>query len=91
MRIAPGQFDDAALAQALLYQLHKNPSDMRLVRELVDAYERLGKPQHTIDYLQENGQGVEAQELLAQLAERAGQPELARCRSGASSSPSPAP
>ena len=77
LRIAPGQFDDAALAQALLYQLRSRPSDMRLVRELVDAYERLGEPQHAIDYLQAHGQGVEAQELLAQLAERAGQPELA--------------
>jgi len=77
LRIAPGQFDDAALVQALRYQLRGNPNDMRLVRELVEAYERLGEPQPAIDYLQAHAASSEARELLAQLAERAGQPELA--------------
>ncbi|MFY3386427.1 tetratricopeptide repeat protein [Paracidovorax sp. MALMAid1276] len=77
LRIAPGQFDDAALVQALRYQLRGNASDMRLVRELVGAYERLGEPQPAIDYLEANVRNAEGRELLAQLAERAGQPELA--------------
>lgn len=77
LRIAPGQFDDAALVQALRYQLRNNASDMRLVRELVEAYERLGEPQPAIDYLEAHASSAEGRELLAQLAERAGQPELA--------------
>jgi len=77
LRIAPGQFDDAALVEALRYQLRGNPTDMRLVRELVEAYERLGEPQPAIDYLEAHDTSAEARELLAQLAERAGQPALA--------------
>lgn len=78
LRIAPGQFDDAALVQALRYQLRGRPTDMRLVRELVDAYERLGEPQPAIEYLQAHADThAEIRELLAQLAERAGQPQLA--------------
>lgn len=77
LRLAPGQFDDAALVQALRHQLRSRPGDPRLVRALVDAQERLGEPQPAIDYLRQHAQGPEALELLAQLAERAGQPDLA--------------
>ncbi|MFT4242907.1 MAG: tetratricopeptide repeat protein [Acidovorax sp.] len=77
LRIAPGQFDDQALVQALHYQLRGNPTNMELVRELVDAYERLGEPQPAIDYLEKHGTSIEARELLARLCERAGQPERA--------------
>jgi len=77
LRIAPGQFDDRALAQALRYQLRAQPGNMNLVRELVQSYERQGDPQSAIDYLQTHAQDAQPLELLAQLAERAGQPDLA--------------
>lgn len=77
MRLAPGQFDDAALVQALRHQLRGRPEDPRLLRALVDAQERLGEPQPALDYLRQHARTAVALELLAQLAERAGQPDLA--------------
>lgn len=77
LRLAPGQFDDAALVQALRHQLRGRPEDPRLMRALVDAQERLGEPQPAIDYLRQHARSPAALELLAQLAERAGQPDLA--------------
>ncbi len=77
LRIAPGQFDDPALVQALRYQLQRRPDDPRLVRELVATYERIGEPQPAIDYLQRHSRSPESIQLLAQLAERAGQPDVA--------------
>ena len=80
LRLAPGLFDDAALIPALRYQLVKHPNDLRLIRELVAAYERLGDPRPAIAYLEiqtRHQARPEILELLAELAERAGQPELA--------------
>lgn len=77
LRIAPGQFDDDALVLGLLYQLRSKPDDERLVRELVAAYERIGEPQPAIDYLLLHARTPRLQELLAQLADRAGRPEVA--------------
>jgi len=77
LRLAPGQFDDGALVQALRYELQRKPGDERLVRELVAAYERIGEPQPAIDYLQQHARTARLQELLAQLADRAGRPEVA--------------
>ena len=77
LRLAPGQFDDAALVQALRHQLRSRPEDARLIRALVDAQERLGEPQPAIDYLRQHARNPANLELLAQLAERAGQPDLA--------------
>lgn len=77
LRLAPGQFDDGALVQALRWQLHTSPGDLRLVRELVAAYERLGEPQPALDYLQQLPATPEILELQATLAERAGQPDVA--------------
>lgn len=77
LRIAPGQFDDAALVQALRWQLSSSPGDLRLVKELVAAYERLGEPQPALDYLQQRPATPETLELQAALAERAGQPGVA--------------
>ncbi|WCM92363.1 tetratricopeptide repeat protein [Acidovorax sp. NCPPB 2350] len=77
LRIAPGQFDDAALLQGLRFQLRSRPDDFKLIRELVDTYERIGEPQPAIDYLRQHAKIPQAVELLAQLAERAGQPTLA--------------
>ena len=77
LRIAPGQFDDRALVFALRHQLQRKPDDLRLVRELVAAYERIGEPQPAIDYLQRHSRSPDNLQLLAQLAERAGQPDVA--------------
>lgn len=77
LRIAPGQFDDAALVQALQYSLRGDPSNPRLVQALVDAYERLGEPAAAVAFLQAHGRGAHAREQLALLAERMGQPRAA--------------
>ena len=80
LRLSPGLFDDAALLQALRYQLASQPNNLVLTRELVATYERLGEPQPAIDYLQrqtKNRPRPELLELLAKLAERAGQNETA--------------
>ncbi|SFD33502.1 tetratricopeptide repeat protein [Paracidovorax konjaci] len=77
LRIAPGQFDDTALVQAIRFQLRQRPDDFPLIQQLVAAYERIGEPQPAIDYLRQHGKIPAAVELLAQLAERAGQPTLA--------------
>ena len=80
LRLAPGLFDDTALIPALYRQLARQPQDMRLIRELVAAYERQGDPRPAIAYLQQSTRRnprPETLELLAELAERAGQTELA--------------
>ena len=77
LRLAPGLFDDAALVEALHHQLRRKPGDMTLIRALVDLHERLGDPLPAMRYLQEHARSPEALELLAWLAERAGQPEIA--------------
>ncbi|WP_201503212.1 hypothetical protein, partial [Escherichia coli] len=77
LRIAPGQFDDTALVQGIRFQLRQRPDDAALIRQLVAAYERIGEPQPAIDYLRQHARTPETVELLAQLAERAGQPTLA--------------
>lgn len=77
LRLAPGQFDDGALVQALRHQLRTRPDDLRLMRALVDAQERLGEPEPAIVYLRQHARSATGLELLAQLAERAGQPDLA--------------
>ena len=48
LRLAPGLFDDAALIPALHYQIARQPQDIRLIRELVAAHERLGEPRPAI-------------------------------------------
>jgi len=77
LRLAPGLFDDAALVQALHRQLAARPDDLSLMRELVDAQERLGEPQPALDYLRQHAKSPAGLELLAGLAERAGQRDLA--------------
>ena len=79
LRLAPGLFDDAALIAALHYQIARKPQDLRLIRELVAAYERLGEPRPAIHYLQRLSQRnarPEILELLAELAERAGDTDI---------------
>lgn len=81
LRIAPGLFDDRALVQAIKHNLRNaqrsGKSTSKLTQELIEAYERMGEPQAAMDYLQTHGQGVEAREQLAYLAERMGDPKTA--------------
>ena len=77
LRLAPGQFDDAALVQALHHQLRRKPDDLPLIQALVQTYERLGEPQPALDYLQQHARTPATLEILAHLAERAGQPDIA--------------
>ncbi|MCS4510137.1 tetratricopeptide repeat protein [Xylophilus ampelinus] len=77
LRLAPGQFDDRALVEGLRHQLRDRPEDLALIRALVEAYERIGEPQPALDYLKLHAKAPSAVELLANLAERAGQPTLA--------------
>ena len=80
LRLAPGLFDDAALIPALHYQIARQPQDIRLIRELVAAQERLGEPRPAIAYLERLSQRQprpEVLELLAELAERAGETDTA--------------
>lgn len=77
LRLAPGLFDEAALAEALAHALQSRPGDQALLHAFVQTQERAGEPQAAIDFLQRHPPTPDALELLAQLAERAGQPELA--------------
>lgn len=80
LRLAPGLFDDTALIPALHYQIARQPQDIRLIRELVAAQERLGEPRPAIAYLERLSQRQprpEVLELLAELAERAGETDTA--------------
>lgn len=76
LRLAPGLFDDGALIPALRHELARRPGDVRLLRELVAAHERLGDPQPAIALL-ERQQRPELLELLAELAERADRTDTA--------------
>jgi len=77
LRLAPGQFDDAALVQAIRHQLASQPDDLPLIEALVQAYERLGDPDPALSYLQQHAKTPATLEILAQLAERAGKPDIA--------------
>jgi hypothetical protein len=77
MRLAPGLFDDRALVEGIKHELGRRPGDAALQQALVQAYERQAEPQPAIDYLLAHGNTPQAQILLAQLAERAGQPVVA--------------
>ncbi len=77
LRLAPGQFDDAALVEALRYELRRKPGQPTLLQELVDAYERLGSPQPALDYLRQQPATPKTLEMLANLAKRAGDLDLA--------------
>lgn len=80
LRLAPGLFDERALIDALRHQVAAHPDDLRLLRELVAAHERLGDPQPALDYLAQRcrrSAQPACLEMQAELAERAGQPILA--------------
>lgn len=80
LRLAPGLFNDPALIAALHYQLGRQPGDPALLKALIAAYERNGDPQAALNYLNRHtgpNATPEALELMAELADRAGQPETA--------------
>ena len=77
LRLAPGQFDDAALLEALHFELRRKPGKETLMMELVAAYERVGTPQPAIDYLRQQAPTPRTLEMLAGLAQRAGDLETA--------------
>jgi polysaccharide biosynthesis protein PelB len=77
LRLAPGLFDDAALVEGLRYELRRRPGQLTLLDELVAAYERLGTPQPALDYLRQQAPSAPVLQMLAGLAKRAGDLDLA--------------
>lgn len=77
LRLAPGLFDNHALALALRHQLRQNPGDAALLQAFVQVQEAEGEPQVAIDFLQRQRPTPQTLETLARLAEHAGQPDLA--------------
>lgn len=78
LRLAPGQLDDTVLVDALRYQIRRSPQEKRWLREAVEAYERLGEPQKSIELIQKYGNGEQSyEEALALLYENTGQNFLA--------------
>lgn len=77
LRLAPGLFDDAALVEGLRYELRRRPGQLALLEELVHAYERLGTPQPALDYLRQQPPSAPVLQMLAGLAKRSGDLDLA--------------
>ncbi len=81
LRLAPGLLDDDALLPALEYRLRRRPHDFRLMGEIVALHERAGRPREAIAFLQRaagDTPSVAELQMLADLAERAADIELAR-------------
>ena len=75
--LAPALNDDRAYLTALRHNPH---NDLATIDTIVAAYERLGEPETALDYLDELAQGPLARSVMerkAELAQRAGQDELA--------------
>ena len=80
LRLAPGLFDDQALRAGLQYQLARQPANERLLRELGATFERLGDAQGGLRFFEQAYQRSRQPwilEQLAELAERAGDPDRA--------------
>ena len=77
LRLAPGLFDDAALIEGLRYELRRKPDNAPLAKELILAYERVGTPLPAIEFLQQQPRLPANLELLADIATRAGQMDVA--------------
>ena len=80
LRLAPGLFDDEALRAGLQYQLARQPANERLLRELGATFERLGDAQGGLRFLEQaykRNRQPWILEHLAELAERAGDPDRA--------------
>lgn len=79
-RLAPGLFDDDALIFVLKHRLARHPGDVRLVKEIAAAYERLGKPREAFAFLRHSAGAQPPSALLqemAALAERMGEDDPA--------------
>lgn len=78
LRLAPGLFNDEALVAGLQYELARRPSDSKLLREIVAAWERQGEPKKAIAFLAQLNRQHDspfALEMQADLYERAGDPK----------------
>ncbi|RQH07104.1 tetratricopeptide repeat protein [Paraburkholderia dinghuensis] len=79
-RLAPGLDDDAATLAAMLHQSERSPTDLKLVDQVVAAYERLADPDGGLRFLMSRARGAMREPLLnryAVLAERKGDDDLA--------------
>ncbi|WP_405124720.1 tetratricopeptide repeat protein [Ralstonia pseudosolanacearum] len=80
LRLAPALNEDHAYLAALRHKAGSQPADMKLLDQIVAAYERLGEPAEGLAYLDSVARGPNRQAVLeryAQLAERAGKDDLA--------------
>ena len=80
LRLAPALNEDHAYLAALRYQASRQPGDMKLLDQVIAAYERLGEPVEGLAYLNSIARGPHRQPILeryAILAERAGKDDQA--------------
>jgi len=80
LRLAPALNEDHAYLAGLRYQASRNPGDMKLLDQIIAAYERLGEPVEGLAYLNSIARGPHRQVVLeryANLAERAGKDDQA--------------
>lgn len=80
LRLAPALNEDHAYLAGLRYQASRNPGDMKLLDQIIAAYERLGEPVEGLAYLNSIAHGPHRQVVLeryANLAERAGKDDQA--------------
>ncbi|TAL53276.1 tetratricopeptide repeat protein [Pandoraea sp.] len=76
LKLAPQLDDDTAYVAALTQEADRQPANLALKDQLINAYERLGQPQQALDYLKQRAVGAQREPLLeryALVAERAGQ------------------
>ncbi|CAJ0725569.1 tetratricopeptide repeat protein [Ralstonia mannitolilytica] len=80
LRLAPALNEDHAYLAALRYEASRQPGDMKLLDQVIAAYERLGEPEQALAYLTGIARGAHRQAVLeryAMLAERAGKDDVA--------------
>lgn len=80
LRMAPALNDDESYVLALLRQSDLNPSDLKRIDSVVDSYERLGRPDDALAFLQRRAVGsvrVPVLRRYAALAERSGNDDIA--------------
>lgn len=80
LRLAPALNEDHAYLAGLRYQASRQPGDMKLLDQVIAAYERLGEPVEGLAYLNGIARGPHRQVILeryAMLAERAGKDDQA--------------
>lgn len=80
LRLAPALNEDHAYLAALRHKAGSQPADIKLLDQIVAAYERLGEPAQGLAYLDSVARGPNRQAVMeryAQLAERAGKDDEA--------------